>query len=158
MYNAKRMYKEGMAHYNQALKANPNDPRIHHDLGMALLHQRQFNEAIKHLSEALGGMPHGLDKQYNPVGMHFNLALAFSFAERPKEAIAHFSEVVHLDPKNAPAHYRLAMSYAETQQFGEAVQSAKKALGLANAAGNVRLLQEINKLLEFCKNQGYSSR
>jgi len=153
MYNAKRMYEEGMEQYNQALKANPNDPRIHHDLGMALLHQRQFDKAIEHLSVALQGMPNGLDKQYNPVGMHFNLALAFSFAGRPEEAIPHFSEVVRLDPKNAAAHYRLAMSYAEAKRFSEAVLSAEKALSLANAAGDVRLVQEINKLLEFCKNQ-----
>jgi tetratricopeptide (TPR) repeat protein len=151
MYNAKRMYEEGMSHYNQALKANPDDPRIHHDLGMALLHQRQFDQAIKHLSEALRGMPNGLDKQYNPVGMHFNLALAFSFAKRPEEAIPHFSEVVRLDPKNASAHYRLAMSYAEVQQFSESVLSAEKALSCANAVGNTKLVQEINKLLEFCK-------
>jgi tetratricopeptide (TPR) repeat protein len=151
MYNAKRKYEEGMSHYNQALKANPNDPRIHHDLGMALLHQRQFDQAIEHLSAALRGMPNGLDKQYNLVGMHFNLALAFSFAERPEEAIPHFCEVVRLDPKNFSAHYRLALSYAEVQRFNEAVLSAEQALSCANAAGNAKLVQEINKLLEFCK-------
>jgi len=153
MYNAKRMYEEGMSHYNQALKANPNDPRIHHDLGMALLHQKQFDQAIKHLSVALRGMPNGLDKQYNLVGMHYNLALAFSFAERSEEAIPHFSEVVRLDPKNASAHYMLATSYAEVQQFSKAVLSAEQALICANAAGNAKLVQEINKLLEFCKNK-----
>ena len=195
MYNAKQMHDEGMAHYYKALQANPSDPRIHHDLGMALLHQRQFDQAIKHLSEALQRMPNGLDKQYNPVGMHYNLALALSYAGRPKEAITHFSEVLRLDPNNAPVHYRLAMmladqrdldeslkhyaaavqlkpdidtspmlhyllamNYAEAQRFSEAVLSAEKALGRANAAGDVRLVQEINKLLEFCKNQGYSSK
>jgi len=195
MYNAKQIHDEGMAHYYKALQANPSDPRIHHDLGMALLHQRQFDEAIKHLSEALRRMPNGLDKQYNPVGMHYNLALALSYAGRPKEAITHFAEVVRLDPNNAPAHYRLAMmladkrdldgslkhyaaavqlkpdidtspilhyllamNYAEARRFSEAVLSAEKALGRANAAGDVKLVQEINKLLEFCKNQGYSSK
>ncbi|MHC4440492.1 MAG: tetratricopeptide repeat protein, partial [Planctomycetota bacterium] len=153
MYNAKRMFEEGISHYNQALKANPKDPRIHHDLGMALLHQRQFDKAIEHLSVALRGMPKGLDKQYNPVGMHFNLALAFSFAERHEEAITHFSEVVRLDPKNASAHYRLARSYAEVRRFSEAVLSAENALSGANTAGNAKLVEQINKLLEFCKKQ-----
>jgi tetratricopeptide (TPR) repeat protein len=153
LYNAKRKYEEGMSHYKQALKVNPNDPRIHHDLGMALLHQRQFDGAIKHLSIALQGMPNGLGKQYNPVSMHYNLALAFSFAERPEEAIPHFAEVIRLDPKNASAHYRLALSYAEIQRYREAMLSAEKALKLANAAGNAKLVQEINKLIEFCKKQ-----
>jgi tetratricopeptide (TPR) repeat protein len=153
MYNVKHMYEEGMSHYKQALKANPNDPRIHHDLGMALLHQRQFDQAIEHLSIALKGMPNGLGVQYNPIGMHYSLAMAFSFAERPEEAIPHFAEVVRLDPKNASARYRLALSYAEIQRFSEAAQSAEKALSYANAAGNAKLVQEINKLLEFCKNK-----
>ena len=153
MYNVKQMYEEGMKHYNLALKANPNDPRIHHDLGMALLHQRQFDQAIEHISIALRGMPNGLDKQYNPFGMHFNLALALSFAKRSEEAIPHFAEVVRLDPKNAVAHYRLAMSYTEIKRFSEAVQSAELALNLTKAAGNTNLVQEINKLIEFCKKQ-----
>ena len=194
MYNAKRIQDEGMAHYYKALKANPSDPRIHHDLGMALLHQRQFDEAIKHLSEALQRMPNGINKQYNSVGMHYNLALALTYAGKTKEAITHFTEVLRLDPNHAPAHYRLAIiladqrdldeclkhyatavklkpdidtspilpylmarNYAEARRFSEAVLSADKALDRANAAGDVRLVQEINKLLEFCKNQGYSS-
>jgi tetratricopeptide (TPR) repeat protein len=194
MYNAKKMYKEGMEHYIQALKANPNDPRIHHDLGMALLHQRQFDGAIEHLTAALRGMPNGLDKQYNLVGMHFNLALAFSYAGKSAEAITHFSEVLRLDPNNAPAHYRLAielanqkdldgslkhyaaaaqlmpeidksptlhyllaMNYAEKRRFSEAVLSAEKALGLANTVEDTRLVEEINKLLEFCKQGDNSS-
>ncbi|MGB2864717.1 MAG: tetratricopeptide repeat protein [Sedimentisphaerales bacterium] len=158
MYNARRMYKEGMAHYNDALKANPSDPRIHHDLGMALLHQRQYDEAIKHLLEALRRMPNGLDKQYNPIGMHLNLALAYSYAGRPEEAITHFSEVVRLDPNNAPAHYRLASNYAEAQRFSEAVLSAEKALGLAKAAGDAKLIQEINKSLELFRQSDSSSK
>jgi tetratricopeptide (TPR) repeat protein len=195
IYNVKKMYKKGMAHYNDALKANPSDPRIHHDLGMALLHQRQFDEAIKYLLEALRRMPNGLDKQYNPVGMHLNLALAYFYTGKPKEAIAHFSEVLRFDPNNAPTHYKLAialadqrdldgslkhyatavqlkpdidtspmlhyllaMNYIEARRFSKAVLSAQKALGLANATGDAKLVQEINKLLEFCKKQGYSSK
>jgi tetratricopeptide (TPR) repeat protein len=193
LYNAKKLYKEGMEHYYKSIKANPNDPRVHHDLGMALLHQRQFDQAIEHLSAALRSMPNGLDKQYNPVGMHFNLALALSYAGRMAEAITHFSEVLRLDPNNAPAHYRLAIAmadqkdldgslkhyaaavqlmpeidaspmlhyllavnYAEKQRFDQAVLSAEKSLSLANNAEDTRLVEEINKLLEFCK-QGDNS-
>lgn len=106
-----------MTHYNKAIQLDPSDPRIHHDLGMALLHQRQFDEAIKHLLEALRRIPNGLNKQYNPVGMHLNLALALSYAGRPKEAITHFSEVLRLDPNNAPAHYRLALTLADQRDL-----------------------------------------
>ncbi|HCO94120.1 MAG TPA: hypothetical protein DIU00_09245 [Phycisphaerales bacterium] len=122
MYNARQKYKEGMAHYNQALKANPSDPRIHHDLGMALLHQRQFDEAIKHLSEALRRMPNGLDKQYNPVNMHFNFGLALTFAGRSEEAIIHFAEVVRLDPNNVDARYNLGQAMIRQGKPEDAIE------------------------------------
>jgi len=77
MYNVKKMHEEGMIHYNKALQLDPSDPRIHHDLGMALLHQRQFDQATKHLLEALRRMPNGLDKQ--------TLLWRFLMPESPKK-------------------------------------------------------------------------
>jgi len=140
MYNVKKMYKEGMEHYIQALKANPNDPRIHHDLGMALLHQRQFEPAIEHLSVALRGMPNGLDKQYNLVDMHYNLALAFSLAGKPAEAISHFSEVLRLDPNNASAHYRMAIELANQKDLDGSLKHYAEA---------IKLMPEIDKSPTF---------
>lgn len=130
LYNAKRMYEEGMTHYKEALKINPNDPRIHHDLGMALLHQRQFDKAIEHLSEAIRIMPNGLDRQYNSVSMHFNLGLALSFAGKTKEATTHFLEVLRRDPKNAPAHYRLAIALADQRDFDGSLKHYTAAIQL----------------------------
>jgi tetratricopeptide (TPR) repeat protein len=129
-YNAKHQYEQGMEHYNLALKANPNDPRIHHDLGMALLHQRQFDLAIKHLSAALRGMPNGLDKQYNPVNMNFSLALAFFYTGRSAEAIPHFSEVLQLDPNNAQAHYWLAIAMADQKDLDGSLEHYQAAVKL----------------------------
>jgi tetratricopeptide (TPR) repeat protein len=129
-YNVKHQYEEGMKHYNQALKDNPNDPRVHHDLGMALLHQRQFDLAIKHLSVALRGMPNGLDKQYNPVNMNFNLALAFFYSGRSAEAIPHFSEVIQRDPNNAQAHYWLAIAMADQKDLEGSLEHYQAAVKL----------------------------
>lgn len=129
-YNAKHQYEQGMEHYNQALKANPNDPRVHHDLGMALLHQRQFDLAIKHLSVALRGMPHGFDKQYNPVNMNLNLALAFFYSGKSAEAIAPFSEVLRLDPNNAQAHYWLAIARADQKDLDGSLEHYQAAVKL----------------------------
>jgi tetratricopeptide (TPR) repeat protein len=129
-YNAKHQYEQGMEHYNQALKANPNDPRVHHDLGMALLHQRQFDLAIKHLSVALRGMPHGFDKQYNPVNMNLNLALALFYSGRSGAAIPHFSEVIERDPNNAQAHYWLAIAMADQKDLDGSLEHYQAAVKL----------------------------
>jgi tetratricopeptide (TPR) repeat protein len=195
LYNAKKIHKEGMAHYQKAIQLDPSDPRIHHDLGMALLHQRQFDQAIGYLSEALKRMPNGLDTQYNAVDMHHNLGLAFFHAGKSQEAIAHFSEAIRRDPNKAEAHYSLAlalaaqrdldgtlkhyakavqlkpaidtspalhhligMNYAEARRFREAVLSAEKALKLAGAGTDEKLVEEITKCLELYKQADNSSR
>jgi len=121
-YNVKGMHKEGMEHYYKAIQLNPGDPRIHHDLGMALLHQRKFDEAVKHLSEALRRMPDGLDKQYNAVNMHHNLGRALFYTGKSKQALVHFSEAVRLDPNHAEAHYHLALALAEQRELDQALR------------------------------------
>jgi len=130
LYNVKQMHKEGMAHYQKAITFDPSDPRIHHDLGMALLHQRQFDQAIRHLSEALRLMPDGLDKQYDPADMNYNLGQALFYAGRPKEAITHFSEAVHIDPNNARAHYSLAVALAEQGDIDQTLKHYSTAVRL----------------------------
>lgn len=129
-YNVKAMHEEGMAHFYKAIQLNPGDPRIHHDLGMALLHQRKFDQAIPHLSQALRRMPDGLDKQFNAVSMHHNLGLALFYTGKSKQAFVHFSEAVRLDPNNAEAHYSLALALAEQRDIDQALVHYSKAVRL----------------------------
>ena len=129
-YNVKGMHKEGMAHFYKAIQLNPGDPRIHHDLGMALLHQRKFDQAVKHLSEALRCMPDGLDKQYNAVNMHHSLGQALFYKGKSKQAVVNFSEAVRLDPNNAEAHYSLALVLAEQRDLDQALRHYSEAVRL----------------------------
>jgi tetratricopeptide (TPR) repeat protein len=129
-YNVKQMHKEGIEYYYSAFKLKPNDPRILHDLGMALLHQRKLDEAIKYLSEALRRMPNGLDMQYSAVNMHYNLGRAFLFKANSKEAVVHLSKVVNLAPNHAQAHYWLALALADQEQFDLTVEHYSKAIQL----------------------------
>ncbi len=134
-YNAKQMHTEGMKHYDKAFQLNPNDPRILHDLGMVLLHQRKLDEAIKYLSEALQRMPNGLDMQYSAVNMHYNLGRALLYKANSKEAAVHLSEAVHLAPKHAQApkaqaHYWLALALADQRKFDQTLEHYSKAIQL----------------------------
>jgi tetratricopeptide (TPR) repeat protein len=104
------MHQEGMSHYRKALQLNPSDPRIHHDLGMALLHQRQFDQAVHHLSEALRRIPNGLDLQYTAVNMRYHLGQALFYAGKGDDAIHYLSEAIRLAPNYAEAHYTLAQA------------------------------------------------
>ena len=130
LYNVKQMHEQGMAHYRKALRLDPNDPCIHHDLGMALLHQGKFDPAIGHLSTALRGMPHGLDKQYSAARMHESLGTALSYSGKSAEAAAHLAEAVRLEPDNAQAHYTLAITLAEQGQLDRVLAHYSKAVSL----------------------------
>ncbi|MBA7634144.1 Tol-Pal system protein TolB [subsurface metagenome] len=130
LYNVKGKFKEGMAHYSKAIRLDPDNPRVHHDLGMALLHQEKFDQAIRHLSEALRRMPQGLDKQYNAVNMHYNLGLALFYNENFKESTVHLSEAVRLDPNNPKLHYNLAVVLAAWGNINDTVSHYSKAVSL----------------------------
>ncbi|MHC4737781.1 MAG: tetratricopeptide repeat protein [Planctomycetota bacterium] len=129
-YNVKQMHKEGMEHYDKAFQLNPNDPRILHDLGMVLLHQKKLDEAIKYLSEALRRMPNGLDMQYSAVNMHYNLGRALLFKANSKEAMVHLSKTVSLAPNHAQAHYWLALALADQRKFEQTLEHYSKAIQL----------------------------
>ncbi len=129
-YNVEQMHKEGMEHYDKAFKLNPNDPRILHDLGMVLMHQKKLDEAIKYLSEALQLMPNGLNMQYSAVNMHYNLGRALLYQGNSKEATVHLSEAVSLAPNHAEAHYWLALALADQGKFDETLEHYYKAMQL----------------------------
>lgn len=58
LYNVKGMFKEGMAHLSEAIRLDPDNPRVHHDLGMALLHQRKLETRPSPISRRLYGVCH----------------------------------------------------------------------------------------------------
>jgi tetratricopeptide (TPR) repeat protein len=129
-YNAKNMYKEGMEHYRKAMESDPNDPRTHHDLGMALLHQRQFDLAAVHLQAALRGMPNGLDKQYNLPNMRRSLGEAMLGKGDLEQAELHLSEAVRIDPNSAKAHYLFASALAQRWKLEQALTHYNEAVAI----------------------------
>lgn len=129
-YNVKGDPREGMAHYEKAMKLDPKDPRIHHDFGMALLYQKKYELAIKHLSMALQGMPQGIDKQYNAVDMHYNLGMTLFYTGKIKESAVHLSKAVDLDPNNAQLHYKLAVALAAQGMIDETLSHYSTAIAL----------------------------
>lgn len=127
-YNARRMHEEGMVHYRKALQFNPSDPRIHHDLGMALLHQRQFDQAIHHLTQALQRIPNGLGLQYTAVNMRYHLGQALFHSGKGDDAIHYLNEAVRLAPNHAEAHYILARILIAKGDAARALLHYKKAV------------------------------
>jgi tetratricopeptide (TPR) repeat protein len=130
LYNVKGKVEEGMAHLNKALELDPDNAFAHHDLGMALLPQRKFDQAAKHLSEAFRRMPKGVDKQYNTVNMHHNLGKALFYCKNFRQSAVHLYQAARLDPNNGKIHYDLAMTLAVQGKGNDARRHYSKALSL----------------------------
>jgi tetratricopeptide (TPR) repeat protein len=142
LYNVKEKHKEGMAHMTRAIQLDPTNALAHHDLGMALLHQKQFDQAINHLSEAIRRMPQGLDKQYQAVSMHYNLGMALFYTRKLRESATHLTEAVRLDPDNAKFHYDLALVLVVDGKSDNALSHYAKAVSLKPGIDTSSILHE----------------
>ena len=126
---------------------------IHHNLGVALLYVNRFEESLAHMAEAVRLDP-------NNAQYHYDLALVFlclGKEGRLKESLDHYSKAVSLDPKidrSPRLHHLLAVRYAQTGRFAEAVSSAELALKFARASGDRELTSTIKRELDsYRKNQ-----
>jgi tetratricopeptide (TPR) repeat protein len=133
LYHVKSEYEKGLAHYRKALGLEPGDPRIQYDVGMALMHQRDFDAAVAHLGRALSAMPEVLDPQYNRANTAYNLGRALFMAGRAGAAVEHLAAAVRLEPDKAEFHYALALAHAGQGDVARATQAYARSVSLDKA-------------------------
>jgi tetratricopeptide (TPR) repeat protein len=133
---------EAIVHYQQALKINPDHARVHFNLGNALLQKGNVNEAIVHYQRALKINPDFADAQNN---LAWELATAAQASLRNgQQAMKLAQQANQLAGGQDPiVLHTLAAAYAEAGRFGDARQSAQKAMDLARAAGQTDLMNKI---------------
>jgi tetratricopeptide (TPR) repeat protein len=125
---------EAIIQYQTALQIKPDFAEAHNNLGNALLKVGRRDEAIAHFQEAL---------QINPVYPQALNSLAWALATSPQALLRNGNKAVELAQQanqltggESPLIlHTLAAAYAEAGRFSDAAQSAKKAIELAQAAG-----------------------
>jgi Flp pilus assembly protein TadD len=117
-----KKYDEAIAHYNEALKLNPdsaaahnNLARIHHTLG-------RFDDAIAHYTVALEIDP-------KLAIAHNNLGILLLQKESLVAGVRHLREAVRLRPNNAESQCNLALALNRQGQWDEAAGLFKKVAG-----------------------------
>ena len=113
--------EEAIAHYQQALRINPDFVEAHYNLGLALVQQGRLQEAISHWEQALRLKPDFAEA-------HYNLGLALVQQSRLQEAISHWEQALRLKPDLAEAHYNLGLALEQTGRVQEAIQHYEQAL------------------------------
>jgi tetratricopeptide (TPR) repeat protein len=134
---------EAIAQYQKALQIKPDFAEPHNNLGLAFLRQGRTDGATSHFQMAVKIRPDYAEAQNN---------LAWVLATCPQAALRNGGKAVELAQKaNAltggknPNYLRtLAAAFAEAGRFGDAVQSAQKAIELARAAGRQDLAGQLN--------------
>lgn len=118
LFRVKGQMQEAMEHMRAAVRLEPQNGFARFDLGSALAAQGDLTNAVTHLQEAVRLLPHGYDRQYNAIDLHFGLAEAcFRLALHP-QAVPELEVVLRHDPGHARANYLMAMARAWLGETG----------------------------------------
>jgi tetratricopeptide (TPR) repeat protein len=114
-------WRDGETLWNQALACTPRNEAAHNLLGLALVTQSRFDEAIAHYQQALEILP-----RYSVT--HINLGTALQSCGRTKDAIAQYEQALAIKPNSVRVHHNLAVILADQGRFDEAVAHYQRAV------------------------------
>lgn len=111
MYDAMRDYETdnvqaGIKKLQRALELNPMDSRIHHQLGIGLLREGDFEKAVKSLEKSLEFDPCHEQAQFALGDAYFHLGLYAC-------ALNAYKQTLHINPQNIDAYHHLGLVYAQ---------------------------------------------
>lgn len=129
---------EAISSYQKALEMEPEFAAAHYNLGLVLQQKSEIDQAIAHFQRVLELQPQNIQAGNNLAwllatcanGALRNGTKAVELAERMNQLSGGGQPVILVT---------LAAAYAETGQFPKAVETAQKALQLANGQGNAEL-------------------
>jgi Flp pilus assembly protein TadD len=117
------------------VRLNPKMASAQNNLANVLYTRRDFNGAIQHYRAALELEPakEKMSEQdrYNIASTHMNLGSVLDDAGKSDEAIVEYREAIHLQPKNASAHYNLSIVYQKKKDMPSAIAELRIAAKLS---------------------------
>jgi tetratricopeptide (TPR) repeat protein len=150
LYLRRDQFDHAIRHCSEALRIQPDNAEAHYNLARAMLDIGNINDAITHFYDALRLAP-----VY--VGHVNNLAWVLATHKHtkyynPKAAVQLAQRVCELTKYGNPSLLdTLAAAYAADGRFQLAVQTAEKALALAQASAAKQLSEEIQNHLRLYK-------
>ena len=114
---------EAIAHYNEAVRIDPNLADSYNNIGLALTKQGRLGEATPNFLKAL---------KINPANAaaHYNLGTLLASQGKLDDAIYHFRECIRISTGYAKAHNNLGNALLSQGKFDEAIASYREAMRL----------------------------
>jgi Flp pilus assembly protein TadD/Tol biopolymer transport system component len=116
----KGQYQDAIAEWSDLAASNPDDARVHNNLGTALVRTGKFSDAIGQYEKALE-----LNPQFHAI--HNSLGLALISAGRPDEAAVQFEKALEAYPESADLHNNLGRALAMKDRPDDALVEFQKA-------------------------------
>jgi tetratricopeptide (TPR) repeat protein len=147
---AQAEYDKAIEHLSRALQVKSDWPEVYYYLGLVYQRQGKYKLAIQNYTETLRLKPECLDTMNNLAWL---LATVEDRRFRtPAEAVKHAERACKLSAYKQPRLLdTLAVAYAAANRFNEAIETAEKAIHLAESAGQNELTVEIQSRLQLYK-------
>ena len=151
---------DAIAHFQEAVKIEPDEAKFHNNLGNALVQKGRMDEAITHFQEALKIDPNEAEMHYNLgnallkegsvddaiiqyqkaleikpdyVDVRVNLGNALLKKGSVDDAIAHFRKALQIKPDNTKAQNNLGNAFLQKGKTEEAITHFQEALKIEPA-------------------------
>ncbi len=123
VYMARKMYREAVDAYQEALKAQPKSYVLYNKLGIAYHQQLQLAQAQRCYERAIK-----LDNKYAEAIN--NLGTIYYAQKRYRRAISSYKKALSLNPDSASIHSNLGTAYFARKRYKEASVEYAEALRL----------------------------
>jgi tetratricopeptide (TPR) repeat protein len=118
-----RYWKNNLTLFGHSIAVTQNNWVMHNNYGKALAEEGQFEEAIKHLNEALRLRPVYFEARNN-------LGTIFFMQGKTDEAMECFTEALRIRPGQAEAYLNLGSAYGRQGKYDLAIQNYNEAIRL----------------------------
>jgi spermidine synthase len=138
---------EAIARYGTALQIGTDDAAAHEGMARALTAQGKTGEAIEHLSAAVELAPDNA-KTLNALARSLATAEDPRYRDGARAVELALRACALTDNRHPQLLDTLAAAYAETGDFARAVETARKAVAIAQSAGRTEMAREIEGRLQ----------
>jgi tetratricopeptide (TPR) repeat protein len=112
-----------IAALSEALTIEPGDAIAHVDLGVALVEQKRYDEAMHHYRTAIALNPQN-------DNAHYNLGVVLFYTNRFEEAIGSYMQALGFNPEKKGARANIGAAFFQLGKFDEAIRYFQEELNI----------------------------